>query len=172
MKYCLYVIAAFLFACNSQNDNQQKVVLSKKEVKKSLTNVNKTLVSSEDEDINDYISRHGWSMKKSPTGLRYHIYEKGKGEEANVGKLAVLNFELKLINDYICYSSEKDGVKKFFIGKNDEPKGLDEAVRLMKVGDKARIIVPSHLGYGLLGDQKEIPKKAVLIYDLELIDLK
>jgi FKBP-type peptidyl-prolyl cis-trans isomerase len=42
----------------------------------------------------------------------------------------------------------------------------------MNVGDRAKFIVPSHLAFGLLGDQKMIPPQATLVYDVELINLK
>ena len=41
----------------------------------------------------------------------------------------------------------------------------------MKVGDKAKFIIPSHLAFGLLGDENKIPKRATLVYDVELIDV-
>jgi len=47
--------------------------------------------------------------------------------------------------------------------------GLEEGILYLSEGDKAKIIIPSHLGYGLLGDlDKNIPPKATLIYDIEL----
>ena len=41
----------------------------------------------------------------------------------------------------------------------------------MKEGDKAKLILPSHLAYGLIGDQNKIPQKATIIYDIELLEL-
>jgi len=42
----------------------------------------------------------------------------------------------------------------------------------MKVGDRAKAILPSHLGHGLLGDRQKIPPQSILYIDVELIDLK
>jgi FKBP-type peptidyl-prolyl cis-trans isomerase FkpA len=40
------------------------------------------------------------------------------------------------------------------------------------VGDKAILILPSHLAHGLVGDENKIPPKASVIYELELLSLK
>jgi len=48
---------------------------------------------------------------------------------------------------------------------------LEEGLLLLHQGDKAKFIIPSHLAYGLLGDQKQIPPGATLVYDVELIQL-
>jgi FKBP-type peptidyl-prolyl cis-trans isomerase len=42
---------------------------------------------------------------------------------------------------------------------------------LMKEGEKAIFIIPSHLAFGLLGDENKIPKRATLVYDVELVQV-
>ncbi|HOI87851.1 MAG TPA: FKBP-type peptidyl-prolyl cis-trans isomerase, partial [Lentimicrobium sp.] len=69
------------------------------------------------------------------------------------------------------YNSDKDGLKEFLIGRGGVESGLEEGILLLRVGDKAKFIIPSHLGFGLLGDQNLVPPKSTLIYDLELISL-
>lgn len=166
------VLIIFLFNCSGNDSKKQENQASEKQVKKEFIDVNRMMLESEKEDINDYIALHGWNMQKTSTGLRYSIYHEGHGKKAKPGMRATINYELRLINDYLCYSSEEDGPKKFIIGKGEVVSGLDEAIQYLRQGDKARIIVPSFLGYGLLGDQEEIPKRATLIYDIELTQLK
>ena len=38
-------------------------------------------------------------------------------------------------------------------------------------GDKARLILPAHLAYGMGGDQSKIPPASALFYDVELISV-
>lgn len=166
------VLTICLFNCSGSDSPNQEKRINEKQVKKEFVDVNKMMFESEKEDINDYIALHGWDMKTTSTGLRYSVYHKGNGKKAKPGMRATINYELRLINDYLCYSSEEDGPKTFVIGKGEETNGLDEAMLFLRQGDKARIIVPSYLGYGLLGDQEEIPKRATLIYDIELTHLK
>ena len=42
----------------------------------------------------------------------------------------------------------------------------------MNVGDKARLVIPSHLAYGSQGAGGVIPPDATLIFDVELMDVK
>ena len=42
----------------------------------------------------------------------------------------------------------------------------------VQVGDKVKVVLPSHLAFGLLGDQKRVPMKSSIIYDLELLNLR
>jgi FKBP-type peptidyl-prolyl cis-trans isomerase len=72
-----------------------------------------------------------------------------------------------LVGD-VVYNSETEGPMRFVVSRSEVPSGLDEAVRLLHEGDRAWAIVPSHLGYGLLGDQKSVPSRATLIYYLSV----
>ena len=45
--------------------------------------------------------------------------------------------------------------------------GFKEGLQQMKVGDKVRLFIPSHLGYGPQGGGP-IPPNADLIFDLEI----
>ena len=167
----IFVFTFILVSCGGQ-DNDKIIVINADSLKTPLTNVNKQLVKSEDEQIRDLIKRYGWDMEETGTGLRYLIYIKGKGAKAESGKTANINFEVKLITGDICYTSKDDGTKEFIIGKSNEISGLEEGILLMKEGDRAKFIIPSHLAFGLPGDEDKIPKRATLIYDVELIEIK
>jgi len=50
--------------------------------------------------------------------------------------------------------------------------GWDEGIQLLKVGDKARFVIPGDLAYGNAGAGAAIPPDATLIFDVELMDVK
>tara|TARA_B100000446_G_scaffold184662_1_gene207151 strand:- start:160 stop:1368 length:1209 start_codon:yes stop_codon:yes gene_type:complete len=50
--------------------------------------------------------------------------------------------------------------------------GFREAMLKMNIGDKARIFVPSYLGYGPNGRAPRIPPNANLVFDLEIVGIK
>ena len=60
----------------------------------------------------------------------------------------------------------------FAIGVGQVIAGWDEGIQLLKVGDKARMVIPSNLAYGSRGAGGVIPPDAPLIFDVELIDVK
>ena len=138
----------------------------------SLVNYNRGVVLTEDQQIGDFVARYGWKMTKTGTGLRYLIFKKGHGKLAVKGKIAVIRYSVRLLNGNLCYSSDKDGLKEFKIGYGGVESGVEEGILLMHLGDRAKFIVPSHLAFGLLGDQNKIPPHATLVYDIELVEIK
>jgi len=166
------VILLIFGSCNQNSyENQEKKKLNKKEVKTHLERANKYLVKAEEQNIRDYISRHQYHMKETGSGLFYEIYQSSDGEKAVKSKIAQLKFTVSLLNGDIIYSSDKEGVKEFLIGKGGVESGLEEGILLMRTGEKARFIIPSHLAFGLLGDLEKIPEKATIVYDVELVKL-
>ncbi len=139
--------------------------------KESLVEVNKVLVKKDEEKIKSFIKRHNWNMRETGTGLWYMIYQQGKGEKAQEGLVATINFNISLLDGTECYSSDASGPKRFKIGQGGVESGLEEGILLMHSGDQARFIMPPHLAYGLIGDDKKIPARAILVYEVELTDL-
>ena len=136
---------------------------------KGLINYNRQIVRSENEEIEDFISRHHWEMQRSATGLRYMIYEKGKGRSISRRDEVSLKYRINLLNGNEIYNSDSLGIKVISVGNSEGETGLQEALLLMNVGDHAKLVVPSHLAYGLLGDLKRIPAGASLVYDIEIL---
>jgi FKBP-type peptidyl-prolyl cis-trans isomerase len=163
------LLSVFNYSCK-ENKTPEKHV-NPAEYKESLMKVNKKMVKSEDEQIEDYIARYGWRMKKTGTGLRYMIYKQGSGPTAEKGKVAKIFFSVSLLNGDICYTSESEGPKEFLIGQGGVESGLEEGILFLKKGDRAKFILPSHLAFGLVGDTGKIPAKATLVYDIELLEL-
>ena len=61
---------------------------------------------------------------------------------------------------------------EFPIGQGNVIPGWDEGIMLLKKGDKARFVIPSHLGYGEVGAGGVIPPNATLVFDVELMEVK
>lgn len=163
----------FFSACMTKNhENKNKKTLNFKQISNALVKVNKQLLVAEDEQIEAFIKRYNWKMEETGTGLRYNIYKHGNGRKAKKGNIAKINYSVKLLNGKLCYSSKNTGPKEFIIGKGNIESGLEQGILLLKLGDKAKFILPSHLAFGLIGDQNKIPAKAALVYDIELVELK
>lgn len=172
MKLFGLVLSVMLFvACNGDSNHQQNT-MSEYEVKEALINANKAATEEESIQIDGYVRRRNLDVIKTGTGLRYMIYQKGDGEQAKIGQRAVVAYEMSLIDGTVCYSTKELGPEEFKIGNDRVESGLHEAICYMRVGDKAKIIIPSHLAHGLVGDREKIPIRSTIIYDLELIKLK
>ena len=173
MRIFIFIFSAlFLFSCG---DDNKKKKLSKKEikvVKQKLEDVNNFLEKKASDEIDAYILKHEWKMTTTGTGLRYEIYEIGKGELASMGKFAKVNYKIYLLDGTVCYDSKQDGYKEFKVGEDYVETGIHEGVQLMHVGDKARFILPSHLAHGLMGDYNKIPPMSSIVYDIELLKIR
>lgn len=141
-------------------------------LKESLIKANQYLMRNEVADIEAYIQRHNLMMTSTSTGLRYAITRHGKGIQPHIGNTVTIEYAVSLINGEKIYDSGKDGVKTFVLGKSDEISGLEEGIFLLRQGDQAKFIIPSHLAFGLAGDDKKVPKRASLVYSVKLILVK
>ncbi|MEZ5082039.1 MAG: FKBP-type peptidyl-prolyl cis-trans isomerase [Bacteroidales bacterium] len=166
----ILMIVIFLVSCS--NHKNQTHDQNSSNPKETLLNINKNLVKTEDQQIEDFVARYNWKMKNSRTGLRYLIYEEGNGPSAKLNNIATIEYSVSLLSGDTCYSSAELGPKVFKIGKGVVESGLEEGILLLKVGDRAKFILPSRLAFGLIGDGDKIPARATLIYDVKLIELK
>ncbi|WP_108246531.1 peptidylprolyl isomerase [Muricauda brasiliensis] len=110
---------------------------------------------------------------KTDSGLRYKIIQKGSGAKAEKGKTVSVHYEGALTNGQVFDSSYKRKQPiDFSLGIGQVIPGWDEGISLLKVGDKARFVIPSHLAYGSTGAGGVIPPNATLIFDVELMNVK
>ncbi|MBQ3709317.1 MAG: FKBP-type peptidyl-prolyl cis-trans isomerase [Bacteroidales bacterium] len=165
----LIVLAVCGLLCSCQEAVQKPdQTSSERQIRESLERANRYMVNDEEEDIGNYVRRHQLEMTSTGTGVRYQIVEEGKGSLIQPGQKVTIDYVLYDLVGDVVYSSEKDGLMEFVVSRSEVPSGLDEAVRLLREGDGAWVIVPSHLGYGILGDQNRVPSRATLIYYLKI----
>ena len=173
-KYCKYLILFLIFSVLSCQEKPKKPSnpVSKNEMKNSMETANRYLLNEEEEDIANYIKRHGLEMTSTGTGLRYQIMKQGSEQRIGKGEKVTIEYELSSIAGDLFYSSESDGVKTFVVGEGGVESGLDEAMAYLHRGDVAKLIIPFHLAYGLHGDDNRIPEYATLVYSIKIIDNK
>ncbi len=110
---------------------------------------------------------------RTDSGLLYKIINKGSGAKAEKGKTVSVHYKGSLTNGDVFDSSYKRKQPiEFPLGRGQVIEGWDEGIQLLQVGDKARFVIPSHLGYGERGAGGVIPPNATLIFDVELMAVK
>jgi FKBP-type peptidyl-prolyl cis-trans isomerase len=109
-------------------------------------------------------------FEATESGLRYKMIQKGDGAQAEGGNQVSVHYEGSLLSGQVFDSSYKRSEPiKFQLGVGQVIKGWDEGIALLKVGDKARFVIPSDLAYGSAGAGGVIPPDATLIFDVELM---
>ena len=163
----MFVLLLALAACHNSSGKPESGQ-KKKLTQKQLIDFNRKLLHHEKKEIDAFIKAKHWKMKETGTGLRYQILSATQGPQARIGQYATIRYRVGLLNGKTVY----EGVKTFQIGFGGVESGLEEGILLMKKGEIARFVLPSHLAYGLSGDGNKIPPHAPIIYHVELLQLK
>ncbi|GMQ92365.1 MAG: FKBP-type peptidyl-prolyl cis-trans isomerase [Gammaproteobacteria bacterium] len=109
-------------------------------------------------------------VKTTSSGLQYMIIREGSGNKPKPSNEVVVHYKGTLINGKVFDSSyRREKPVTFMVG--GVIKGWQEALQLMKKGGKIKVFIPSDLAYGLRGN-RGIPPNSVLIFDMELIDIR
>ncbi|MCJ7448358.1 MAG: FKBP-type peptidyl-prolyl cis-trans isomerase [Bacteroidales bacterium] len=169
IKFLTYT---FLFlvtvSCNtgSEKSNVRSVPGSNE-----MAEMNRYLVQKDRERIENYIDRKNLDMTESPTGLWYFIKKEGQGSYITDNDKIVIEYNCSLLDGTICYSSEKDGVKEIVLGRSELEAGLNQGLRMLRTGGEAVFIIPPFLAYGFTGDGEKIPSRAVIVYNVNILQV-
>jgi peptidylprolyl isomerase len=107
------------------------------------------------------------------SGLQYIDITVGTGASPEAGQTLVVHYTGWLTDGTKVHSSIDQGEPlSFTLGADELIDGFEEGVATMKVGGKRRLIIPPELAYGESGVSPDIPPNAVLIYDVELIEIQ
>ena len=119
------------------------------------------------------LDKYAEGFEATESGLRYQIIQKGSGVKSEKGKTVSVHYKGSLTDGTVFDSSYKRNAPiDFPLGVGQVIPGWDEGIGLLNVGDKARFVIPSDLGYGARGAGGVIPPNAILIFDVELMDVK
>lgn len=130
-------------------------------------------VEEEKQQMEAELDKLAPGFEKTSSGLRYQITEKGNGKKAEKGNTVSVHYSGKLANGQEFDSSfKRNQPLEFVVGVGQVIEGWDEGLQLLYVGDKARLVIPSYLGYGTRGAGGVIPPNATLIFDVELVNVK
>ncbi len=138
---------------------------------------NEKQIKIDDEALNKYFAENNLQPQKTATGLYYIIEKEGNGDVIGKEKIVTVNYTGSLL-DGTKFDSNTDpefghtDPFTFVTGpKGQVIPGWNQGVQLLKNGGKARLFVPSTLGYGKRG-QGRIPADACLIFDIEVLKVE
>lgn len=139
---------------------KKETIARKEKVEKStLANIEK-FKNGELED--DLIYTH--------SGLKYILHEKGKGKKTSPLQKVEVHYMGFLPDGKVFDSTFDDGKSfKFPLGAEKVIKGWDEGISKLTVGSKATFFVPYQLAYGRAGWYGKIPRRADLVFYIELL---
>lgn len=133
---------------------------------------NQKRLEEEPERIAKFVKDHNVNVTPSPTGVYYLEIKAGDGESVEKGDLVYLHYNLYNIEDKLIETSYEGDPLVFYYGSDQMVPGIEEALKNMRVGGKATIIVPSTMGFGDVAIDKELPANSTVIFDLDLVEVQ
>ena len=132
-----------------------------------------TMAKAEQTQIEAFAKANNLTIKMLPSGLAYAMETVGTGTQAQAGKTVAVHYTGKLTDGKKFDSSVERGQPiEFPLGQGNVIKGWDEGIALFKVGGKGKLLIPSYLAYGEGSPSPDIPANSILIFDIELVDVK
>jgi len=144
--------------------NALKVFNEAKEASKKIELEKKQLMEEKLESVSQ-------DAETTDSGLKYIMLEEGKGKSPMSGQNVSVHYTGYLLDGTKFDSSYDRGEPITFpLGQGRVIKGWDEGISLLKVGGKAKFIIPPDLAYGsrAIGP---IPANSILIFEVELVDI-
>lgn len=172
MKYSIIFFLLLVFASCSEEVKEEPEF---NWTKQNSTDFGHEVAIQEEIDIKLFLEQHkDWKMKKTGSGLQYYIYVEGQEDtslHAKPGDFANIEYVVTTLSGDTCAFTASDEFERFVVDNSEVESGLQEGIKLLSPGDKARLIIPSHLAHGVAGDMNEIPPLTTLVFDLYLISI-
>ena len=113
-------------------------------------------------------------LTTTDSGVYFEVLADGSGDlQAQSGSTVTVHYELKLLNDSVIQSSFDGDPAEFSLDKVIP--GWRDGILAdggMKIGEKRRLVIPPHLGYGEQGYPGVIPPNSFLVFVVELLKLQ
>lgn len=130
-------------------------------------------LKKERESIEGYINERSLDMERTGMGLYYTIIKDSVAPEMVESEDRVeYQYKISMLNGSLLFSSENSGNGTLTIDKEDAVIGLHESLKKLGLGDEGLFILPSHLAFGVAGDQDRVPPKTALVYELKIVKIQ
>lgn len=109
-------------------------------------------------------------VKTTASGLQYSVIKEGSGEKPKLTDTVKVHYHGTLLDGKVFDSSvERNEPATFPL--DGVIKGWTEGLQLMPVGSKFKFVIPSELAYGERGAGGDIGPNAVLVFEVELLEI-
>jgi FKBP-type peptidyl-prolyl cis-trans isomerase len=140
--------------------------------------------------IEEFLEDNSLTAQKTASGIYYIVETQGIGTAPIYGDTVLLHFTGMLIGTEVTRNGENNiygdifatsiygeepvelSVGQVYNTPFNLPIGWDEAIKTTKKGQKVTFFFPSELGYGRAGIRTFIPPYSVLVFDVEILEIK
>lgn len=135
--------------------------------------VQRDFLRKERESIDAYIKDRDLKVERTGSGMYYAITKDSLAPEmVETEDRVEYSYNIYMLNGSLLFSSDESGNGTLTIDKEDAEIGLHESLKKLGLGDEGLFILPSHLAFGVAGDQNRVPPKTALVYELKIVKIQ
>ena len=152
-------------------------VKTQAEMQKEMDEKNAAQTGTDDKLITDYLAKNNITAQKTASGLYYTIMTEGTGDVIKSGQEAQVKYigttlDGKVFDANMGPDAKRNEPLPVKVGQGQVIRGWDEGLQLLKKGSKAKFFIPSPLAYGANSPSPDIPANAVLVFEVDIVDVK
>lgn len=161
------------------NIAQQKNMLEQRK-RDSIDNI--AILKKENDTLLNYFKKNNINVStllKTKGGVYVHVVEPGSGPVLDTNFLPRVKYTGKLLNGKIFdtnMDSSKGHTDPLLVNVTSNPMigvtvipGWIEALKLLKLGSKATLYIPSPMAYGKQSPSPDIPAGSILVFDVDIV---
>ena len=168
-----------VFTTKEQADNARAISMVEIQKRDSI----KAIVQRDTDEkiLQNYFKKNNIKTVKAPMGTYVEIIQEGTGNNIDTTVVVKTNYTGKTLAGIIFDSNtdpSKGHVEPLNVNLTNNPalginviSGWKDGMMLLKKNSKARFYIPSSLAYGTSGAGADIAPNAVLIFDIEVLDV-
>ena len=160
---------SLIMSCDQKEPQKKFPYKTKEQFDQVMIESHQQFLQKEKLKIEKFTDSLGLEFFKTGTGLQYHISNSTNGDTLKSGDLAAINYLLTTIEGDTVYQSPKGQFQEFAVDYDNVESGLHEGIKLMRIGERAIMILPAHLAHGVTGDQAAISAQTTLVYNIHLV---
>lgn len=169
----VFIYLLLFFGCKTVEIPTREVAeeVEEKENDDELVEAEEIAVKPEPVEKIDLAPPEELAKEFTESGIEYIIFEHGAGIKLSPEMHVSIHYSGYLGSDNTLFDSsfEREQPIEFILGRAMVIPGWEEALTYLRVGDKARLWVPSDLAYGDKG-RGPIPPDADLVFDVQVLD--
>ncbi|MEQ6122846.1 gliding motility-associated peptidyl-prolyl isomerase GldI [Pseudotenacibaculum sp. MALMAid0570] len=177
MRSKIVFLCSFLILISSckEQEARRPVTASKTYTLASTAEQLKEINAIQEAKVQDYMTKDSLvNYISSSYGYWYQYIQKVDQEAKTPQKedIVEISYEILDLNDRVIYSKEELGIKEYKIDKEDFIPALQQGIKMMKIGETVKFVIPSFNAFGVVGDDHKIGINQSIISIVTLINIK
>lgn len=171
----LFLMLLLSIGCQQKEEARRPLTQSKLSSINTSIERNIEVVKDEEGFFKNYIATdtsNTYTNSKNGFWYTYIARQLKDSIRPQTGDLVNYTYAVHSINDSLIYSNNEIGNLTYRIDKEDILPILRHSLKMMKANETIKVLSPSALAYGYVGDQKKIKKNQPLIFTITLLSIE